>query len=304
MGLKLGFIGLGRMGLNMVRRLTAGGHEVHVTARTTAKMGEAESAGAHWVASLDGFVAVLPAPRVVWVMVPSGTATEETIETLSGKLSPGDIIIDGGNSDYRNSVRLAERLAARGQKFIDCGTSGGIWGLENGYCLMIGGDSDSVAHLAPLFTTLAPPDGWMHVGKAGLGHYVKMVHNAIEYGMMQAYAEGFDLLRKHCGESLNLGNVARLWNHGSVVQSWLLELSERVFDDPAALQSIAGRVDDSGEGRWALESAISEGIPAPVFAAALFARFSSRNPEGFGNKYLAALRNQFGGHAVIHRGES
>jgi len=301
--MNIGFVGLGRMGLNMVRRLTAGGHMIWATARTTAKRVDAEAAGARWADDLDGFVKNLAPPRVVWLMVPAGAATEETIEALSRKLSPGDIIVDGGNSDHRDTVQRAERLTARGLKFIDCGTSGGIWGLEKGYCLMIGGDSASVAHLAPVFTTLAPPDGWMHVGKAGFGHYVKMVHNAIEYGMMQAYAEGFELLQHHCGKSLNLGDVSRLWNKGSVVRSWLLELSEKVLDDPARLDSVAGRVDDSGECRWAVESALSESIPAPVFAAALFSRFASRRDDGFGNKFLAALRNQFGGHAVARREE-
>jgi len=299
--MQLGFIGLGRMGLNMVRRLAASGHEILATARTTAKKADAESAGARWVDGLDGFVAALPAPRIVWVMVPAGPATEETIDALSRKLSAGDIIVDGGNSDHRDTVRRAERLSGLGLQFVDCGTSGGVWGLENGYCLMIGGDPAPVTHLAPIFTTLAPPDGWMHVGRSGLGHYVKMIHNAVEYGMMQAYAEGFELLRQHCGESLNLGDVSRLWNRGSVVRSWLLELSEKVFDDPAVLESVAGRVDDSGECRWALESAIDESVPAPVFAAALFARFSSRRPDSFANKFLAALRNQFGGHAMTRR---
>ncbi|HNW34084.1 MAG TPA: decarboxylating 6-phosphogluconate dehydrogenase [Candidatus Ozemobacteraceae bacterium] len=301
--MKIGFIGLGKMGLNMVRRLAAGGHEIRATARTTARRADAEAAGAHWEDDLDGFVRNLEAPRAVWVMVPAGAATEETIESLSRKLAPGDIIIDGGNSDHRDTVRRAERLTAQGLKFVDCGTSGGIWGLEKGYCLMIGGDPDSVARLAPVFTTLAPPDGWMHVGKSGFGHYVKMVHNAVEYGMMQAYAEGFELLQQHCGKSLNLGDVSRLWNRGSVVRSWLLELSEKVFDDPAGLDSIAGRVNDSGECRWAIESALAENIPAPVFAAALFSRFASRRDNGFGDRFLAALRNQFGGHAVTRREE-
>ncbi|HOY67931.1 MAG TPA: decarboxylating 6-phosphogluconate dehydrogenase [Candidatus Ozemobacteraceae bacterium] len=299
--MNIGFIGLGRMGLNMVRRLTSGGHGVHVTARTTAKKAEAEETGARWVDLPEGFVSALPAPRAVWLMVPAGQPTQELIDTLSRCLEPGDIIVDGGNADHRDSARRAGEVAARGLRFVDCGTSGGVWGLQNGYCLMIGGEESAVAHLAPVFTTLAPPNGWMHVGPAGHGHYVKMIHNAVEYGMMQAYAEGFDLLRRHCGETLDLAAVSRLWNQGSVVRSWLLELSERVFAASPDLADLKGRVDDSGECRWALESAIAEGVPAPVFAAALFTRFASRSEDAFGNRYLAALRNQFGGHAVTRR---
>ncbi|HEY9071474.1 MAG TPA: decarboxylating 6-phosphogluconate dehydrogenase [Candidatus Ozemobacteraceae bacterium] len=299
--MNIGFIGLGRMGLNMVRRLTAGGHGIFATARTTAKKAEAEEVGARWVSDLSDFVTALEAPRVVWVMVPSGQPTGELIASLTQALSPGDIIVDGGNSDHRDTARRAGEVAARGLRFVDCGTSGGIWGLQNGYCLMIGGDKSAVDHLAPVFTTLAPPGGWLHVGPAGHGHYVKMIHNAIEYGMMQAYAEGFELLRRHCGESLDLAEVSRLWNQGSVVRSWLLELSERVFAESPDLAYLKGRVDDSGECRWALESAISEGVPAPVFAAALFTRFASHTEDGFGNRYLAALRNQFGGHAITRR---
>jgi len=298
--MELGFIGLGRMGMNMVKRLTAGGHKVFCTARTDGKKEEAITAGGIWVDRMKEFTSVLKSPRIVWTMVPSGQATEETVKSLAEILEPGDLIVDGGNSDYRDSIRREKDIKARDIGFVDCGTSGGIWGLEKGYCLMIGGTQADVARLKPLFETLAQPAGWSRVGEAGTGHFVKMVHNAVEYGMMQAYAEGFELLEKS-GMHVNLADVAGLWNHGSVVKSWLLELAESIFQDDKHLNGLAGQVQDSGECRWAIEAALKSDVPTPVFASALFARFESREKNAFSHRFLAALRNKFGGHAVTKR---
>lgn len=295
--MELGFIGLGRMGMNMVRRLTGGGHTIFCTARTTEKRAEAEAAGATWVDSLEQMAKRLTQPRAVWVMVPSGETTEKVLQQVAAVLEPGDLIIDGGNSDYRDSRRRAAELTGKGFQFIDCGTSGGIWGLKVGYCLMIGGTPASVERLAPVFTTLAPPDGWLRVGVPGAGHFVKMVHNAVEYGMMQAMAEGFALM-EGSGQDLDLHKISQLWNKGSVVRSWLMELAERMFSEDPHLDKLKGHVDDSGECRWAIETALAQGVPAPVFSASLFARFASRRENSFENRCLAALRNQFGGHAV------
>ncbi|MBF0501100.1 MAG: decarboxylating 6-phosphogluconate dehydrogenase [Candidatus Riflebacteria bacterium] len=308
--MKIGFIGLGRMGLNMVTRLVLGGHSIHCTARTSEKRADAERIRAVWAESPAAMIENLSrtddpgrqsgkadTPRIVWIMVPAGETTQTVIDEVASSLSPGDLIVDGGNSDYRDSKRRGTALAAKGLRFIDCGTSGGIWGLEKGYCLMIGGAEADVRCLAPIFTTLAPPQGWEHVGPVSAGHYVKMVHNAIEYGMMQAFAEGFALLEEQ-GDDLDLHRISKLWNHGSVVRSWLLELAERAFAEDPHLEALAGHVDDSGEGRWAVETAIGKGVPAPVIAASVFARFSSRRPDAFENRFLAALRNQFGGHPV------
>ncbi len=294
----IGFVGVGKMGMNMVRRLILHGHRVFCTARSATRRAEAEAAGATWVDDLGAFRTALPAPRTVWSMVPAGAATEETLRVLAESLDEGDLIVDGGNSDWRDSRRRHAEMAGRRRQFLDVGTSGGIWGLEKGYCLMIGGDAAAVDRLAPVFTDLAGgTEGWAHVGPGSAGHFVKMVHNAVEYGMMQAYAEGFELMERS-GLGLDLGRISTLWNHGSVVRSWLLELAEGIFRDDPHLAGLRGRVDDSGEGRWALETAIAAGVPAPAFAAALFARFASRQDDAFGNRFLAALRNRFGGHAV------
>jgi 6-phosphogluconate dehydrogenase len=242
-------------------------------------------------------VAALTPPRAVWVMVPAGAPTESTINDLGGRLAAGDIVIDGGNTKWTDDVRRAEALRPRGIKYVDAGTSGGIWGLENGYCLMVGGDKDAVAHLAPIFTTLAPPDGFLHTGAVGSGHYVKMVHNGIEYAMMQAYAEGFELMSES-EYGLDLPRIAHLWNQGSVVRSWLLELTASALAGDPKLANLKPYVEDSGEGRWTVEDAINKAVPAPTITAALFARFRSRRDNSFADRLLAALRNAFGGHAV------
>jgi 6-phosphogluconate dehydrogenase len=252
------------------------------------------------VTSLQDLVEQLQAPRGVWVMVPAGPITEETIQTLEDLLQPGDTIIDGGNSNYHDSILRAKRCAEKKIGFIDAGTSGGIWGLQVGYCLMAGGEKEHVERWRPVFETLAPPDGFLHCGTAGAGHFVKMVHNGIEYGMLEAYAEGFAVLQaKEDFGTLDLHGIAHLWNQGSVVRSWLLELAERAFDEDPQLDKLRGWVQDSGEGRWTLEEAMELSVPAPALAVSLMARYQSRLPDGFGNKVIAALRNQFGGHAVV-----
>ncbi|GAB4273493.1 MAG: decarboxylating 6-phosphogluconate dehydrogenase [Candidatus Rifleibacteriota bacterium] len=300
--MKPGFIGLGKMGLNMVRRLSNHGisticYDVNPElASEIAKIQNAE-----WADSLEAMVAGLPAPRVVWIMVPAGKTTENLILTLCDRLSPGDIIIDGGNSDYRDTIKLSAQASEKQINLIDVGTSGGIHGLERGYCLMVGGPKAQIELLSPVFKALAPENGWRHVGKNGNGHLVKMVHNAIEYGIMQSMAEGFNLLNK-IDSSIDLGEVADLWNHNSVIESWLMELSAGVLANNNKLEELEPFVQDSGEGRWAVEAAINSGVPAPVFAAAVFARFSSRGEDDFGNRYLAALRNAFGGHKVSKKG--
>ncbi|MGA7988145.1 MAG: decarboxylating 6-phosphogluconate dehydrogenase [Candidatus Dormiibacterota bacterium] len=298
--MQIGFVGLGRMGANMVHRLRRDGdHEVvaydpNVDARTSV-----EAFGATTAPSIDELIAKLDKPRGVWIMVPSGKITDETVATLQSQLEQGDTIIDGGNSNYHDSIARATSSAQRGIGYIDAGTSGGIWGLEVGYCLMAGGEKEIVDHWRPIFTTLAPPDGFLHVGPSGAGHFVKMVHNGIEYGMLQAYAEGFAIMqaKQDFGE-LDLHGIAHLWNQGSVVRSWLLELAERAFARDPQLDQLRGWVDDSGEGRWTLEDAMALSVPAPVLAMSLMARYQSRLPDGFGNKVIAALRNEFGGHPV------
>jgi len=295
--MEIGFIGLGRMGLNMVTRLAQGGHRVVAFSPSGKHRQAVEEAGGTHPESLVALVASLPAPRTLWLMVPAGQAVDDNIEELLPLLSPGDLIVDGGNSYYRDSKRRAAYLAEKGLQFVDAGTSGGIWGLQIGYCLMVGGAPEAVARVRPALETLAPPDGYLHVGPAGAGHYVKMVHNGIEYGMLQAYAEGFEIL--HAGEyDLDLQKVAALWNHGSVVRSWLLELAERAFADDPGLDGIRGYVEDSGEGRWTVAEAIDHNVPAPVITLSLLERFRSRQDESFSAKVIAALRNQFGGHAV------
>ncbi|MDQ3995237.1 MAG: decarboxylating 6-phosphogluconate dehydrogenase [Actinomycetota bacterium] len=286
--MKLGMIGLGRMGGNMAERLRRDGHEVAGYARS----------GGGTVASLEELVAELDPPRVVWLMVPAGEPTEQNIRQLLELLEPGDVIVDGGNSNFRDSKRRAAVVGERGIQFVDCGVSGGIWGLEVGYCIMAGGEREAVELLAPALETLAPPDGWAHVGASGAGHFVKMVHNGIEYGMMQAYAEGFELMH-HSEFDLDLSDIAGIWRYGSVVRSWLLELLYAAFEQEGDdLGRIQGYVEDSGEGRWTINEAINLNVPVPVISASLFARFASRQDINFAAKVSAALRNQFGGHAV------
>ncbi|MCH7579023.1 MAG: decarboxylating 6-phosphogluconate dehydrogenase [Chloroflexi bacterium] len=286
--MKLGMVGLGKMGAGMAERLRRGSHEV---------IGYDRNPDVTEVGSLKELLESLEPPRAVWVMVPSGDPTEATLKELAGLASPGDILIDGGNSMYKDSIRRAEELANKGIKFLDVGTSGGVWGLEIGFCLMIGGPRDAFEAVEPVLATLAPPEGYALVGPAGAGHYAKMVHNGIEYGMLQAYAEGFDLLQASDFD-LDLGQLAALWNHGSVVRSWLLELAERALDKDPKLESLAGYVDDSGEGRWTVLEAVERGVAADTLAHALFRRFTSREEDSFSMRMIAALRNEFGGHAV------
>jgi len=294
---KLGFVGFGRMGGNMVKRLLDRGHEVSVYARRAEVRAEAAGLGASPASSIADLVGHLASPRVVWLMIPAGQAVDATLGELTALLSRGDIIVDGGNSWYRDSVRRAGAARARGLEFIDAGTSGGIWGLAIGYCLMVGGTPEAVRVVEPAFRDLAPERGYLHVGPSGAGHFVKMIHNGIEYGMMQAYAEGFAVL--HDGPyKIDLRAVSDLWNHGSVVRSWLLELAERAFRNDPDLRTLRGYVEDSGEGRWTVQEAIDRNIPAPVITLSLLQRLRSRQEENFGDKVLAALRNQFGGHAV------
>lgn len=295
--MKIGFVGLGKMGLNMVTRLVQGGHEVVAYARTQSVVAEAQKIGARSASSLGNLVEQLSAARIVWVMVPSGDATQQVIDDLSKLLSAGDVIIDGGNSNYHDTKARGKALAEKGLLYLDSGTSGGIWGLKVGYCLMIGGDKRAFTIVEPIFKTLAPPNGYMHCGPSGAGHYVKMIHNGIEYGMMQAYAEGFEIL-KASEYNIDLAAVSNLWNQGSVVRSWLLELAARAFDEDPDLDKIKGYVADSGEGRWTVIEAIDRDVPAVTLTYALMHRFRSRQEDSFAGKVLAALRNQFGGHAV------
>ena len=295
--MEIGFVGLGRMGLNMTRRLLKAGHRVVGYNRTPEPISEAKQHGALGAASLEELITALAPPRVVWAMIPAGAPVDDLIERATPKLARGDVLVDGGNSNYRDSRRRADRLSAAGIQFVDCGTSGGIWGLELGYCMMLGGDTKAIATLKPALDSLAPKDGWLHVGPSGAGHFAKMIHNGIEYGMMQAYAEGFELLQAS-DYSYDLSQVAHLWNQGSVVRSWLLELAERAFDKDPKLERIRGYVDDSGEGRWTVQEAIDRGVPAPVLALSLFRRFRSRQEDAFSDRVLAALRAEFGGHAV------
>jgi 6-phosphogluconate dehydrogenase len=283
-------VGLGRMGGNMTERLRADGHTVQGYARNDAPERTAMS--------LEELVGQLEAPRVVWLMIPAGDPTEEAFGELLGRLAAGDTIVDGGNSNFHDSQRRGQDAAAKGIHFLDVGVSGGIWGRELGYCLMAGGPDEAVEILKPAFETLAPKDGWAHVGASGAGHFTKMVHNGIEYGLMQAYAEGFEIL-KSSEFDLDLTDISGIWRYGSVVRSWLLELLHDAFEQGGAdLPHIAGYVEDSGEGRWTVFEAINESVPAPVISAALYARFASRQDESFAAKVNAALRNQFGGHAV------
>ena len=295
--MRLGFVGLGRMGGSMVKRLLRGGHEVVGYARSEDSVAAAEADGAEGAGSLEELVEALEPPRRIWLMVPAGEPTQSTLHALAGLCSEGDLLVDGGNSNFHDSRRRAAELSERGVRFCDVGVSGGVWGLELGYCMMAGGDAGDVGALAPVLDTLAPPDGWAHVGSAGAGHYVKMVHNGIEYGMLQAYGEGFEILASSEYE-LDLGQVAALWNRGSVVRSWLLELAERAFARDAALAHVRGYVEDSGEGRWTVAEAIAREVPAPVLTLSLIARLASRQEEAFSAKVIAALRQEFGGHPI------
>ena len=295
--MQLGFVGLGKMGLNMVTRLLRGGHKIVAYNRSSESVVHAVGLGASGASSLQDLVSQLSAPRAVWVMVPAGQATESTVKALADLLSPGDTIIDGGNTNFHDDVRRSTELASKGITYIDAGTSGGIWGLTEGYCLMVGGDEAACSRLEPIFLTLAPANGYMRVGGAGAGHYVKMVHNGIEYGLMQAYAEGFELLQK-CDYKIDIAKVSSLWMQGSVVRSWLLELTARALAEDPSLSKLEGYVEDSGEGRWTLQEGIQYAVPMPVLTASLFTRFRSREENPFGERMLAAMRHQFGGHAV------
>ncbi|TAJ07088.1 MAG: decarboxylating 6-phosphogluconate dehydrogenase [Nitrospirae bacterium] len=295
--MELGFVGLGKMGMNMVTRLQRDKHRVVVYDRTADLVKQAEGVGCVGATSLADLVSKLAAPKAVWIMVPSGQPTEETVQAVAALLKPGDTIIDGGNTKFHDDVRRAADLKAKGIHYVDAGTSGGIWGLKIGYCLMVGGDKEPVKRLEPIFTTLAPENGWAHMGSHGAGHYVKMVHNGIEYSMMQGYAEGFELMAKST-YNLDLAKIADLWMHGSVVRSWLLELAADALAQDPRLDQLKGYVQDSGEGRWMVLDAIEKDVAVPTLTAALFTRFRSRQQDTFAEKMLAALRNAFGGHAV------
>ncbi len=298
--MELGMIGLGRMGGNMVRRLLGGGHQVVVYDPMKEAIKTLVREGAIGANSISNLVERLSKPRAVWIMVPSGEPTDSTIKSLAAKLSEGDIIIDGGNSNYKDSIRRAANLSEQGIIFLDAGTSGGIWGLKEGYSLMVGGEKSAFQRLETVFKTLAPSPtkGYGHVGPSGAGHFVKMVHNGIEYGLMQAYAEGFELMQAKEVFNLNLPQIAQIWRYGSVVRSWLLDLAAAALEEDPKLESLEAYVEDSGEGRWTVEESIELAVPIPVITQALQARFRSRQDQPFSGRLLAALRNQFGGHQV------
>jgi len=296
--MKIGFVGLGKMGGNMVERLLKDGHEIVVYNLTRPEIDIATGKGAEGSDSLADMISKLPERKIVWLMVPSGNPVDENIQGLSAILKAGDIIIDGGNSNWKETRERAGKLKEIGIDFIDCGTSGGLWGLKNGYSLMTGGEKEAVEYAYPIFKSLAPEGGYTYCGSSGAGHYVKMIHNGIEYGMMQAYAEGFEIL-KTSPFDIDVEKVGSGWMHGSVVQSWLLELAVKAFREDPNLDSIKGYVEDSGEGRWTIEAAIEQNVPAHVITSSLYTRFESRQKDSFAMKVLAALRNQFGGHKVI-----
>lgn len=298
--MKIAMIGLGRMGMNMVRRLLGGDHQVIAYNRTPNKTDQIVKEGAIGAYTLPELVEKLSPPRVVWLMLPAGPTIDDHLAQLKDLLSDGDMVIDGGNTYYKDDIRRAEMLAEKGIQFVDAGVSGGIWGLEVGYCTMVGGARENYEYLEPIFKSLAPEDGYLYCGPTGAGHFVKMVHNGIEYGMMQAYGEGFHILEASpYAESLNYAEVAHLWNQGSVIRSWLLELAEAAFKKDAKLSDIRGVVEDSGEGRWTVQQAVETGVSAPVISLSLFQRFRSREEDAFSDKVLAALRREFGGHAVV-----
>ncbi|MEO8575271.1 MAG: phosphogluconate dehydrogenase (NAD(+)-dependent, decarboxylating) [Gemmatimonadales bacterium] len=296
--MQLGMIGLGKMGGNMTERLTRVGHKVVVFDRQPETVARYVEKGAEAATGPADMVARLSSPRVVWIMVPAGAPVDETIAAIAPAMSDGDVIIDGGNSNFHDTMRRAAALKEQGIDFVDSGTSGGIWGLENGYCLMIGASKEAFATCEPIFKSLAPPDGYAHVGPPGSGHYVKMIHNGIEYGMLQAYAEGYEILHASKDFKLDLHQIASVWNHGSVVRSWINELAERALAKDADLSALKGFVADSGEGRWTVQEAIDIDVPAPVITLALLMRLRSRQEDSFSAKVIAALRNEFGGHAV------
>jgi len=295
--MQIGLIGLGKMGGQMTQRLLKGGHSVVVYDKNPDAVKSLAAEGAVGAASLSELAQKLKSPKIIWCMVPSGDITEQTIRAVAAELGSGDILIDGGNSYYKDSVRRAKQVAEKKISFLDAGTSGGIWGLENGYCLMIGGEESAFKTVEPIFKTLAPKDGYLYAGPSGAGHYVKMIHNGIEYGLLQAYAEGFEIM-KASDYKIDFAKVSHLWNQGSVVRSWILELAERAFAKNPDLAGIASYVDDSGEGRWTAAEAIERNVSAPVITLSLLERLRSREKECFGNKVVAALRNEFGGHAI------
>jgi len=299
--MKIGFVGLGKMGGRMVERLMNEGHAIVAYDPIEAALKEAEMKGAIPVCSFEELVERLETPRAVWIMVPSGGPTEETIASLSSLMEAGDLIIDGGNSFYKDSMKRAQELGNRGIAFLDAGTSGGVWGLEIGYCLMVGGEKEAFKQVEPVFKTLAPEEGYARVGPSGAGHFVKMIHNGIEYALLQGYAEGFEIMNAKEELKLDLAKISHLWNQGSVVRSWLLELAENAFKKNPRLESIKGHVQDSGEGRWAVAEAIEKDVPAPVITLSLLERFRSRQEESFSAKVIAALRDEFGGHGVKKR---
>ncbi len=295
--MKVGMVGLGRMGANMAVRLLHGEHDVTAYDVNPEAAKKLATDGARSVTSLEDLVADLTAPRVTWIMVPAGEITDQTVNALARLLDPGDIVVDGGNSHYTDTKKRATRLARDGVELVDAGTSGGIWGLREGYSLMVGASPETFVRLEPIFATLAPEGGYAHVGPSGAGHFTKMIHNGVEYALMQAYGEGFELL-KSSEFDLDLAQIAEVWRHGSVVRSWLLDLVAAALSKDPDLDGVRGYVEDSGEGRWTVETALNSAVPAPVIAASLFARFSSRQEDSFAAKLLAALRNEFGGHAV------
>ncbi len=296
--MQLGMIGLGKMGGNMTERLMRDGHKLVVFDRGPDAVARYVAMGSEGASSAADMVARLDAPRVVWIMVPAGKPVDDTITALLPGMAKGDVIIDGGNSNFHDTMRRGAELKEKGIEFADSGTSGGIWGLENGYCLMIGGSDEAFALCEPVFKSLAPPDGYAHMGPTGAGHYVKMIHNGIEYGMLQAYAEGYEILHASKNFDLDLHRIAGVWNRGSVVRSWINELAERAFKNDADLGALKGFVADSGEGRWTVQEAIDLDVPAPVITLSLLARLRSRQEDSFSAKVVAALRNEFGGHAV------
>lgn len=296
--MQLGMIGLGKMGGNMAERLMRDGHEVVVFDRSPDAITHYVGIGAKGAKDATDMVSLLSAPRIVWIMVPAGKPVDDTIAALLPGMAKGDVIIDGGNSNFHDTLRRGSELKEKGIHFVDSGTSGGIWGLENGYCLMIGAADEAFALCEPIFKTLAPVDGYAHMGPTGSGHYVKMIHNGVEYGMLQAYAEGYEILHASKEFKLDLHKIAGVWNHGSVVRSWINELAERAFEKDADLADLKGFVADSGEGRWTVQEAIDLDVPAPVITLSLIMRLRSRQEDTFGGKVIAALRNEFGGHAV------
>ena len=298
--MQIGMIGLGKMGANMAERLLRGGHEVVGYDPRSEAVQSLQKKGGQGASAVEELVQALSAPRAIWMMVPAGKIVDDTLATLSELISTGDVIIDGGNSNYKDTLRRSADIGTWGCHLVDAGTSGGVWGLAEGYSLMIGGDPEAVTRLRPVFETLAPAAdrGWGHVGPSGSGHYVKMVHNGIEYGLMQAYAEGFSILKHKLDFGLDLHQIAEIWRHGSVVRSWLLDLTSNALDESPTLEEIAPWVSDSGEGRWTVQEAIDLDVPAPVISLALIQRLRSRDQESFSDRLLAAMRNQFGGHAI------